>query len=95
MLKLLSLCAALIVIGTAPVAAHQQEAVLHRIETSAAGFDIVLAMPKSPARPMYDLGASPDALIVHLIGGQLVLAFDDAEKMLKAVEFLGITSCGL
>ncbi len=95
MLKLLSLCAALLAFGTAPVAAHQQEAVLQRIETSGAGFDIVLAMPKSPARPIYDLSASPDALIVHLIGGQLVLAFDDAEKMLKAVEVLGITSCGL
>jgi hypothetical protein len=46
-------------------------------------------MPKSPARPMYDLSESPDALIVHLIGGQLVLAFDDAEKMVKAVESLG------
>ena len=31
---------------------------------------------------------SPDALIVHLIGGELVLAFDDADKMLRAAELL-------
>ncbi len=89
MLKHLSICAALVAFGTATVAAQQQEAVLQRVEVTGTGFDIVLAMPKSPARPVYDLSESPDALIVHLVGGELVLVFDDAEKMLKAAEFLG------
>lgn len=89
MLKHLSICAALFAFGTAPVAAQQQEAVLQTVEVTGASFDIVLAMPKSPARPIYDLSESPDALIVHLVGDELVLAFDDAEKMLRAVESLG------
>ena len=53
-------------------------------------FDLVLATPKFPARVVYDLSKSPDALIVHLIGDQLVLTCEDAEKMLKAVASLGL-----
>jgi hypothetical protein len=89
MLKHLMICAALLAIGTVPIAAQQQEAVLQRMEVAGAEFDIVLAAPRSPPRPIYDLSESPEALIVHLVGGQLVLAFDDAGKMLRAVESLG------
>ena len=74
--------------ATVPVAAHQQEAELQRIEVPGAAFDLVLATPRSPARVVYDLSESPDALIVHLIGDELVLTFEDAEKMLKAVASL-------
>ena len=88
MLKHLSICAALLALGTVPVAAQLQEAVLQRMEVSGTDFDIVLAMPKSPPQLMDDLSMSPEALIVHLVGGELVLAFDDAGKMLKAVESL-------
>jgi hypothetical protein len=89
MLKHLMICAALLALGTASVSAQQQEAVLQRIEVPGADFDIVLAMPKSPPRPIHDLSESPDALIVHLIGGELVLTFEDATKMIKAAESLG------
>ena len=84
MLKYLTICAALLGFGTAPVAAQQQEAVLDRKEVPGADFDIVLALPKSPPHPMYDLSELPDALVIHLIGGELVLAFEDAGKMLSA-----------
>jgi hypothetical protein len=81
MLTKLSMCAAL--------AAQQQEAVLKRLEVPGAAFDLVLGMPKSPPRPFYDLSESPDALVIHLIGGKLVLTFEDALEMMKAAESLG------
>ena len=90
MFKHLSICATLLAAAMGPANAQQQEAVLQRIATSGADFDIVLAMPKSPPQWMDDLNMSPDALIVHLIGGELVLAFDDADKMLKAAEVLEV-----
>ena len=50
--------------------------------------DLVVALPKSPPRPFYDLSESPDALVVHVIGGRLVLTFEDELEMIKAAEFL-------
>jgi hypothetical protein len=89
MLKHLTICAALLAIWTAPVTADQQQAALKRMEVLGADFDIVLATPKYPPFRMYDLSESPDALIVHLAGGELVLAFDDVGEMLTAVQSLG------
>jgi hypothetical protein len=89
MLKHLSIFTVLSALAATPVAAYQQEAELQRIEVPGAVFDLVLAAPKSPARVVYDLSESPDALVVHLIGDELVLTFEDAEKMLKAVASLG------
>jgi hypothetical protein len=89
MLKLVSICAGLLAFVTTQVAAHQQEAELQRIPIPGAAFDLVIATPKYPVRPIFDLSESPDALIVHLIGGELVLAFDDAEKMLQVAGSLG------
>jgi hypothetical protein len=78
------LCAVL----SASVAAQQQEAVLKRLDLTAAAFDLVVALPKSPPRPYYDLSESPDALVVHVIGGKLVLTFEDELEMIRAAEFL-------
>ena len=72
-----------------PVAADQQEAELQRIELPGGVFDLLLATPKFPSRMVYDLSESPEALIVRLIGNELVLTFEDPEKMLKAVTALG------
>jgi hypothetical protein len=36
----------------------------------------------------YDLGETPDALVIHLVGGELWVAFEDAAKMLDAMERL-------
>jgi len=86
-----TVCAALLVLGTASAMAQQREAVLHRIQVPGSNFEIVVATQKSksPPGPIYDLGESPDALLVHLIGGELVLAFDDEVKMMNAIKTLG------
>jgi len=86
MLKLTSICAAILVLGAGTVNA-QQQAVLQTIGVPGASFDILLAMPKSPIM-FYDLSESPDALVIHLVGGKLTLGFDDEEKMLKALDSL-------
>ena len=92
MLKQLSICAALIAVGTGSASAQQQEAVLQKIAVQGAGFDIILAMPK-PAGATYNLAKSPDALLVHLIGDELALGFDGEEKMLKALDSLQLPVC--
>jgi hypothetical protein len=92
MLKHLSICAVLIAFATGSVNAQQQEAVLQKLEVPGAAFDIILAMPK-PSGATYNLGNSPDALLVHLTGGELALGFDGAEKMLKALDSLQLPVC--
>jgi hypothetical protein len=93
MLKHISICAALIAFATGSVNAQQQEAVLQKIAVPGAGFDIILAMPKSPGGVTYNLGNSPEALLVHLIGDEMALGFDGAEKMLKALDALQLPVC--
>jgi len=87
MLRHLSICAALMAFTMDPATAQQREAMLERISVPGTGFDIVVAMPK-PGGATYRLGNSPDALIVHLIGDDLALAFDDPWKMVKAFDYL-------
>jgi hypothetical protein len=91
--KHLSICAAFLAFGTGSLNAQQQEAVLQKMEVPGAGFDIVLAMPKSPAGATYNLGSSPEALIIHLIGEELALPFEAEENMLKTLEFLQMPAC--
>src|SRR5262245_15350760 len=88
MLKKLSMCAAICALTSAPVAAQQQEAMLKRVDLAGAPFDLVTVLPKSPPRPFYDLSESPDALVVHVVGGKLVLTFEDELEMIKAAELL-------
>src|SRR5437867_8107256 len=87
LLKHFSICAVLISFATGTANA-QQQAVLRKMEAPGAGFDVLIAMPKSPGGAGYSLSESPDALIIHLVGGELVLEFDDAEKMVKALDSL-------
>src|SRR5262249_29513503 len=61
-------------------------------ELPGVGFDLVLATPKSPAATI-DLGDSPDALILHLTGGELALAFEDGSKMFEASDLLRHPGC--
>jgi hypothetical protein len=70
MLKYFSICTAFIVM-TGSINA-QREAVLQTIEVPEAAFDIVLAMPKASGATI-DLGRSPEAMVMHLIGGELAL----------------------
>ena len=87
MLKHLSICAALIAFAAGAANAQQKEAILQKLEVPGAAFDIIVAMPKRQG-VTFDLSESPDALLVHLIGGELALEFDNAEKMLKALDSL-------
>jgi hypothetical protein len=80
--------AALLAIGLTSVTAEEQEAELRRVQSSTGGYEIWLAVPKSPARPACNLSTSPDALVVHLVGDELVLVFDDAYDMVGALEIL-------
>jgi len=86
MLKHLSVCAALIAFAMGPAYA-QQEAVLQKVEVAGAAFHILVASPKVQG-VKFDLANSPDALLVHLVGGDLALGFDSHEAMMMTVEFL-------
>ena len=87
-LAILTLVAiALIAFATGTVNA-QERAVLQKMEAPGAGFNVLIATPKSPGGASYSLSEAPDALIIHLVGGELVLEFDDAEKMVKALDSL-------
>src|SRR5262245_18823669 len=92
MLKHLSMWAALITFATGSANA-QQQAVLQKIEVPGAGSHIVIAVPKSPTGAIYDLAESPDALVMHLIGGELVVGFDSPEKMIAAAESVRSPVC--
>ena len=80
--------AALIALGTGPLTAHEREAHLQKITGPDNAFDMIVATAKSPNAPIYDLSETPDALVIHLIGGELWLAFEDAAKMLEAIDVL-------
>jgi hypothetical protein len=93
MVKWLSICAALVALGICPVYAQKREAFLQTIEVPAAGFDFVLATPKPGAGMLPNLGSSPEALVVHLPGDELAVVFEDADKMLQAVDVLKRPVC--
>jgi hypothetical protein len=92
MLKQLSVGAALIAVAVGSANAQQREATLQRIAVPGAGFDIVLATPK-PGGATYNLANSPDALLVHLVGGELALVFEDADRMVKELDALQRPVC--
>src|SRR5438477_2884168 len=88
MLKVAAGCALLIAFATGSLRAHEREAQLQRISGPDDTFDMIVGTPKSANAPIYDLSESPDALVIHLTGGELWIAFDDAAKMLEAIEML-------
>jgi hypothetical protein len=92
MLKYFSVSVVLLTLGSSLAQAQQQEAVLHRVGVPGAGFDIVVARPSSSGATI-NLGRSPDALVVHLIGGELALSFDSEVRMLKALDSLQLPAC--
>jgi hypothetical protein len=92
MLRLLVICATLMIAALPPANAQQREAILQRIEIPGASFDIVIAMPK-PAGVIYDLAEAPDALLVNLAGDELALGFERVDEMLKMAEFVRAPAC--
>jgi hypothetical protein len=94
MLKQFSICAALVAscagfggIAVGSTRVPQQEAILQTIEVLGAAFDLIVAVPKAPVTPV-DLERSPEALVMHLVGGRLVLTFETAEQMLSVFDSL-------
>jgi len=81
------ICLAVTTLGVTSLDAQRLEANLQRIEVPGAGFEILLATPKTPA-VMINLGESPEALVVPLVGNALTLTFEDGADMLAALEHL-------
>jgi hypothetical protein len=87
MLRLLTIFSFFLVAGANPVQAQHQEAVLQRVPIPGAGIDLVLATPNSE-NIIYGLEETPDALVIRLHGGALILAFENVESMVQALEHL-------
>ena len=81
------ICTALVITAATSVMGQEREASLIRLVVPASSFDIMLAVPKTPATTL-DLGRSPDALLLHLIGGELALSFENFETMFEAMNIL-------
>jgi hypothetical protein len=76
-----------LVAGTSIVQAQHQEADLQRVAMPGAGFDLVVAIPRSD-NIIYGLDETPDALVIRLHGGALILAFENVESMMRALDLL-------
>jgi len=76
-----------LVAGISPVQAQHQEADLQRVAIPGAGFDLVVATPKSE-NIIYGLDETPDALVIRLHGGALIVAFENVESMVRALDHL-------
>jgi hypothetical protein len=94
MLKHLWICTAFVALGIGPAHAQKQEALLRHVEVTGADFNLVVAAPKPGGRVLQDLGNMPEALVVHLHGGALVAVFEDAGKMMKALDILQSPAIG-
>jgi hypothetical protein len=93
MLKTISICVALIVLGTSVAAAQQREAFLKKLEVPGADFDIVVAMAK-PGGAIVDQGGLPDPLVVSLAGTELAIGLDgEAVMMIKDIGLLLTPAC--
>lgn len=79
--------AALVLMGASSVMGQEREASLVRLVVPGSSFDIMLAMAKNPTTTV-DLGWSPDALVLHLIGGELAIPFENFETMFEAMNVL-------
>ena len=87
MLKCLPICAALLALAPVSLCAEEREAVLQKVDLPGSAFDMLLALPTAEGALM-DLSKSPEALVVHLVGGELALAFESGEHMLAAMDLL-------
>ena len=86
MLKRLAICCAL-VLAAGSSSAHEREAILQKVEVPGTNFEMLVATTK-PGGAIYDLGESPDALIIHLIGTKLWVGFDEVAEMLETMDIL-------
>jgi len=93
MFKTISICAALVVLGTGVVNAQQQEATLRKVDVLGTGFDLVFAMAK-PGGAYTDLRGIPDPLVAYAGDGKLAFAIDDnVVEMFKDIGILNAPAC--
>jgi hypothetical protein len=86
MFKYFSICAAFLVLGTSSLHAQEmREAVLEKVALPGAGFDILVAVPKSPPATIH---VSPEGAIIPLVGGELALGFESWEEFVRAFDQL-------
>ena len=94
MLKYLSICAALVVLGTSSVNAQQKDPVWQKVEVPGADFYIVFAMTKSPVSANNALRGVPDPLVVYPAGSELAFAVTgEVEKLFKDIGALQFPAC--
>lgn len=86
MLKRLAICCAL-VLAAGSSSAREREAILQRIEVPGANLEMLVATAK-PGGAIYDLGESPDALLIRMIGAKLWVGFDEVAEMLETIDIL-------
>jgi hypothetical protein len=95
MLKNLSICAAVAVLGISSANAQQREAVFQKIELENAGFDIVLAMAK-PGAPNIDLRGEFDPSVLHFMGGELVHSYTgEVQALFDEISALAAPACAI
>ena len=93
MLKHLWICAALAVLGTGPLYAQGREVCLKTVEVPGAGFNFVVATPSQSGGALPNLEEAPNALVMHLRGGELRVVFDEAGEMVRALDPSASTDC--
>src|SRR5262245_8837614 len=81
MLRLLTIFAMFLVAGTGPVKAQHQEADLQRVAIPGAGFDLVVATPKS-VNIIHGMDGTADAIVILLNGGAMELALVNVQSIM-------------
>jgi len=76
MLKHISICAALLVLGTGSVGAQQPDIVVRKIEVPGAGFDMVVVMSKDHAGATSGRSGQESPLVTAPTGDWLAFATD-------------------
>ena len=96
MLKHLSICAALAAfasLGAGSLYAQGRDVCLTTVDVPGAGFSFVLATPGLGGGALPNVEDAPDALVMHLRGGKLLLVFDEAGEMVRGLESSASRDC--
>ena len=89
MLKYITVCAVLLVLGTGSVNAQQQDVVLRKIEVPGADFDMVVVMSKAQAAATNGPREFKNSLVVRPTGDELASATDgEIERIFGSSRYL-------
>jgi hypothetical protein len=75
-----AICAALVALEAGSAAAQEREAILQKTAVPGTSFEMLVATAKSPDVAIYDLGDTPDTLVIHLIGASFGLVSRTLER---------------